>query len=350
MPFRMIITVANTVSRARAEADSPPASISVTISPTSIAVTAAASTSVPNGSPSRCATTSAWCTAASTTPSRPAATTAWYAPPRPSALPASSSQPRTGSTTVHAGSSACAFTGRPGPVRSALRPGAASTNVRLLHACGHGTLGGTSGRDYAASASPCRTIAAGSSPVPCGRRLGRPTAPQGGADASLGRARTEYVAGDRKAAIAEIAGWPELRLRDAVRAASSLAATAAACPSGDCVAAHEIQPVVPPTRDAAALVAPPSGRSLLVLFTDLRTTSAGFNSRSSGACSRSGRPVRPRARRRLRRLPPVVPRRRSSITAPCLSGVMAGRQGFEPRFHGPEPCVLPLDDLPTQPS
>src|SRR5512143_262088 len=27
---------------------------------------------------------------------------------------------------------------------------------------------------------------------------------------------------------------------------------------------------------------------------------------------------------------------------------MAGRQGFEPRFHGPEPCVLPLDDLPTR--
>src|SRR5215510_7381309 len=26
---------------------------------------------------------------------------------------------------------------------------------------------------------------------------------------------------------------------------------------------------------------------------------------------------------------------------------LAGRQGFEPRFHGPEPCVLPLDDLPA---
>ena len=25
---------------------------------------------------------------------------------------------------------------------------------------------------------------------------------------------------------------------------------------------------------------------------------------------------------------------------------LAGRQGFEPRYHGPEPCVLPLDDLP----
>ncbi len=26
---------------------------------------------------------------------------------------------------------------------------------------------------------------------------------------------------------------------------------------------------------------------------------------------------------------------------------MAGRQGFEPRFNGSEPFVLPLDDLPT---
>ena len=25
---------------------------------------------------------------------------------------------------------------------------------------------------------------------------------------------------------------------------------------------------------------------------------------------------------------------------------MAGRQGFEPRLHGPEPRVLPLNDLP----
>jgi hypothetical protein len=27
---------------------------------------------------------------------------------------------------------------------------------------------------------------------------------------------------------------------------------------------------------------------------------------------------------------------------------MAGRQGFEPRFYGPEPYVLPLDDLPVR--
>src|SRR5215510_12715195 len=29
------------------------------------------------------------------------------------------------------------------------------------------------------------------------------------------------------------------------------------------------------------------------------------------------------------------------------SGGVAGRQGFEPRFYGPEPYVLPLDDLPA---
>jgi hypothetical protein len=36
------------------------------MSATSITVTATASTSVPNGSPVRCATTSAWCTAENT--------------------------------------------------------------------------------------------------------------------------------------------------------------------------------------------------------------------------------------------------------------------------------------------
>ena len=28
---------------------------------------------------------------------------------------------------------------------------------------------------------------------------------------------------------------------------------------------------------------------------------------------------------------------------------LAGRQGFEPRYRGPEPRVLPLDDLPIGP-
>ena len=51
--------------------------MSVTIRPTSITVTATASRSEPNGSPTRWATTSAWCTAAST------------AAPRINAIPAS---------------------------------------------------------------------------------------------------------------------------------------------------------------------------------------------------------------------------------------------------------------------
>ena len=47
----------------------------MTISATSMTVTATASTSEPNGSPTRCATTSAWCTAASTAPASTTATT-----------------------------------------------------------------------------------------------------------------------------------------------------------------------------------------------------------------------------------------------------------------------------------
>ncbi len=76
MPLRLIITAAKTVSRAREATFSPPESIRVTIRPTSMIVTATASTSDPNGSPTRCATTSAWWTAASTAPMRkPPATT-----------------------------------------------------------------------------------------------------------------------------------------------------------------------------------------------------------------------------------------------------------------------------------
>ena len=66
----MIITAANTVSRASVAVSLPPDTISVTISATSITVTATASTSEPNGSPTRCATTSAWWTAARTAPAR----------------------------------------------------------------------------------------------------------------------------------------------------------------------------------------------------------------------------------------------------------------------------------------
>ena len=53
MPLHVIITAAKTVSRASVEVSGPPASISVMISPTSMTVTATASTSEPNGSPTR---------------------------------------------------------------------------------------------------------------------------------------------------------------------------------------------------------------------------------------------------------------------------------------------------------
>ena len=76
MPLQVMITAAKTVSLARVLAFDPPAVISMTMSPTSMVVTATARTSEPNGSPTRCATTSAWWTAASTeTPSRTALTT-----------------------------------------------------------------------------------------------------------------------------------------------------------------------------------------------------------------------------------------------------------------------------------
>src|SRR5439155_21877583 len=59
-----IITAAKTVSRASPAFSAGAATMTETISATSITVTATAKTSVPNGSPVRCATTSAWYTAA----------------------------------------------------------------------------------------------------------------------------------------------------------------------------------------------------------------------------------------------------------------------------------------------
>jgi hypothetical protein len=53
MPLQVIITAANTVSRASVAVSEPPDTISVTISATSITVTAIARTSDPNGSPTR---------------------------------------------------------------------------------------------------------------------------------------------------------------------------------------------------------------------------------------------------------------------------------------------------------
>lgn len=69
------------MSRASDAVSDPPDTISVTISPTSITVTAMASTSDPNGSPTRWATTSAWWTAAGTAPARNTPTTASTSPP-----------------------------------------------------------------------------------------------------------------------------------------------------------------------------------------------------------------------------------------------------------------------------
>ncbi len=108
MPFRMIITAANTVSRANAAASAPPAIIKETMSATSISVTASASTSVPYGSPTRCATTSAWCTAANTLPVRLSAMMATNGPlaPKSKPPPPSQSPAMSGATMVHNGSSA----------------------------------------------------------------------------------------------------------------------------------------------------------------------------------------------------------------------------------------------------
>ena len=80
MPLQVIITAANTVSRASVAVSESADTISVTISATSMTVTATASTSDPNGSPTRCATTSAWWTAASTAPARNTPTSASTTP------------------------------------------------------------------------------------------------------------------------------------------------------------------------------------------------------------------------------------------------------------------------------
>src|SRR5215218_6477786 len=76
MPLQVIMTAAKTVSRARDAVSGPPDTMSVTMSATSMIVTATASTSEPNGSPTRWATTSAWWTAASTAAARTTATRA----------------------------------------------------------------------------------------------------------------------------------------------------------------------------------------------------------------------------------------------------------------------------------
>lgn len=59
MPLQVSMAAEKTVSRASVLASGPPMTMSVTISATSMTVTATASTRDPNGSPTRCATTSA---------------------------------------------------------------------------------------------------------------------------------------------------------------------------------------------------------------------------------------------------------------------------------------------------
>ena len=66
MPLHEIITAANTVSRASVALPALSPTMRVTIRPTSMTVTATASTIEPNGSPTRSAITSAWWTAAIT--------------------------------------------------------------------------------------------------------------------------------------------------------------------------------------------------------------------------------------------------------------------------------------------
>ena len=101
IPLQVIITAANTVSRASVDASSPPATISVTIRATSITVTATARTNEPNGSPTRCATISAWWTAASTAePSSAATITSTTVPGFEPQVAAVTSTARTGMTVV----------------------------------------------------------------------------------------------------------------------------------------------------------------------------------------------------------------------------------------------------------
>src|SRR5689334_7402268 len=104
MPLHTSITAANTVSRASPAFSGPLDNITETISATSMTVTATASTSVPNGSPMRCATTSAWWTAANTVATSAKASIAATKPAAPAmALTAIMSHAMSGQTQVHHG-------------------------------------------------------------------------------------------------------------------------------------------------------------------------------------------------------------------------------------------------------
>ena len=83
MPLHTIMTAAKTVSRASPAFSAGAAIMTETISAVSITVTARARISVPNGSPTRCATTSAWYTAAKTVANTATPAAASMSPPPP---------------------------------------------------------------------------------------------------------------------------------------------------------------------------------------------------------------------------------------------------------------------------
>src|SRR5262245_37383196 len=83
MPLHTIMMAAKTVSRANPAFSAGAAIITETINAVSMAVTARARTRGPNGSPTRCAITSAWYTAAYTVPNNTMLATAATRRPPP---------------------------------------------------------------------------------------------------------------------------------------------------------------------------------------------------------------------------------------------------------------------------
>src|SRR5215831_10670969 len=104
MPLHTIMTAANTVSRASPAFCPGAATMTETIRATSITVTAMARISVPNGSPVRCATTSAWYTAANTVAIRITPAAAAERPPVPiTGVSNRTAQANTGHAHAHQG-------------------------------------------------------------------------------------------------------------------------------------------------------------------------------------------------------------------------------------------------------
>lgn len=103
MPLHTIITAAKTVSRASPVFSAGAAIMTETINAVSMTVTAKARTRVPNGSPTRCATTSAWYTAANTVPSKAIPAAAAISPPPTKYVSNRISQAPAGHAKVHQG-------------------------------------------------------------------------------------------------------------------------------------------------------------------------------------------------------------------------------------------------------